>query len=57
MDRVFHTHTAQADMQAKQDIFDLLMPSNSSRTATLEAAENHHEKALKASETRIEHKV
>jgi hypothetical protein len=56
MDQVFHTHTAQADMQAKQDIFDLIMPNSGSRSATLEAADSN-EKGIKASETRIEHKV
>lgn len=56
MDKVFHSHTAQADMQAKQDIFELIMPNSGSRSATLEVADSN-EKGIKASESRIEHKV
>ena len=56
MDKVFHTHTAQADMQTKQDIYDLILPNSASRTATMEVADSH-EKGTKATETRIEHKV
>ena len=56
MDQVFHSHTAQADMQTKQDIYDLILPPSASRTATSEVAD-HHEKSIKATEIRIEHKV
>lgn len=56
MDKVFHSHTAQADMQAKQDIYDLILPSGVSRHATLRV-EDSAEKTNKVSESRIEHKV
>jgi hypothetical protein len=56
MDQVFHSHTAQADMQSKQEIYDLIMPTAASRSATLEAA-GSNEKGTKASQTLIEHKV
>jgi hypothetical protein len=56
MDQVFHSHTAQADMQTKQDIYDLILPPSASRSATLEVADSN-EKGVKSSETRIEHKV
>lgn len=57
MDQVFHTHTAQADMKAKQDIFDVILPAGFARSATLVAGDSNNEKLGKASEDRIEHKV
>jgi hypothetical protein len=56
MDRAFHSHTAEADMQAKQDIYDLILPAGFARSATLVGADSQ-EKTVKATEDRIEHKV
>lgn len=58
MDRAFHTHTAAADMAAKQEIFDLLLPNGGSmtRSATLQAADSQ-EKGLKAIDQQVETKV
>lgn len=58
MDKVFHTHTAQADMKAKQDIFDMILPAGFARSATLHADDsNNLEKTNKVTEERIEQKV
>ena len=57
MDRAFHTHTAEADMKAKQDIYDLILPAGFARSATLVAGDSNNEKPGKVTEDRIEHKV
>lgn len=49
MDRAFHSHTAQADLAAKHEIYDLMIPSNaysSSRSELYSTAEGGN-KALK----------
>jgi hypothetical protein len=52
MDKAFKSHTAQADLAAKHEIFDLMIPSNaySSARAEVYAAEGGADKAMRRTE-------